>query len=259
MTAEFQPQPLSTGRTDGGIPVAIQLYSLRDVIAEDVPGTLAKLAGMGYAGVEFAGDYGLPAETLRSMLDDKGLRCAGAHLRLEQLEGEAFERTAAAQKILGNDRLIIPGAPLDDLDDTIRRMNQVHAAAKQMGLRAGYHNHTKEFQSRDGVIPFERIFAETPSDFLVQVDIGWAAAAGQDVQGILRRYAQRIETVHIKEFNPEDPAAAVGQGIIDWTTIMDLLESETAVAWYVVEQEQYRVGPMESVRDCIDHIRRIRC
>ncbi len=256
MTQATSAQSSST-QDNGQIPVAIQLYSVRGVIAEDVPGTLSKLAEMGYDGVEFAGDYGLPAETLRSMLDENGLRCAGAHCGLAALEGESLAGTVAAQKILGNDRLIIPSAPLDDLDDIIARMNRIHAAAKEHGMRAGYHNHTKEFVAQDGVIPFERIFEETASDFLVQVDIGWTSAAGQDVQAILRRYAERIETVHVKEFKPEDPTAAVGQGMIDWIPIMDLLESETAVAWYVVEQEQYRVGPLESARDCIDYLRRI--
>jgi sugar phosphate isomerase/epimerase len=239
------------------IPVAIQLYSLRDVIGKDVPGTLKKVAAMGYAGVEFAGYYGLSGKELRALLDKNGLKCAGSHVGLPLLEGDVLKETVATNKVLGTDRLIIPNAPLDTLDETIRRMNAAYKAATAMGMRVGYHNHTKEFETVDGVTKFDRIFSETPDDFLVQVDIGWATAAGQDVAALLRKYAKRIETVHVKEFKKGDPAAVVGEGAVKWPATMDLLEAETSVKWYIVEQEQFRIGPMESAKDCIDNIRKI--
>ena len=92
------------------IPVAIQLYSLRDVIGDDVPGTLEKIAGMGYEGVEFAGYYWFSGEELRAMLDANGLKCAGSHVGLDLLEGDVLEDTVATNKRLGTDRLIIPNA-----------------------------------------------------------------------------------------------------------------------------------------------------
>lgn len=239
------------------IPIAIQLYSLRDVIANDVAGTFAAIAEMGYDGVEFAGCYGYSGNALRALLDANGLRCAGSHVGLPLLEGEALPETIAIHQALGTDRLIVPGAPLDDLDDTIRRLNTVHAAAREQGMRVGYHNHKQEFQTRNGRTAFERIFDETPADFLVQVDIGWAVAADQDATTWLRRYAHRIETVHVKEYKPDDPTAAVGQGIIDWAAMLELLEQETATQWYVVEQEKFRVGPLESARECLLHLRKI--
>ncbi len=80
---------------EGRIPVGIQLYSLRDAIGSDVPGTLKRLSELGYEGVEFAGTYSLPAETLRAMLDETGLQCAGAHVGLDALENDDLEETAA--------------------------------------------------------------------------------------------------------------------------------------------------------------------
>ena len=85
---------------DQPIPVGIQLYSLRTIIPEDVAGALKKLADMGYAGVEFAGYYGLGPAELRAMLDDAGLRCAGSHTGLPALEGDAFEKTVAMNKAI---------------------------------------------------------------------------------------------------------------------------------------------------------------
>ena len=239
------------------IPVAIQLYSLRDVAPKDVPGTLRKVADMGYEGVEFAGYYNLDGATLRNLLDDCKLRCAGTHLGLDTLEGDAFEKTVAMNKILGNDRLIVPGADLQNLTQTIARLNAAHARAKACGMRVGFHNHTREFDVENGMTKFDRLFSETPADFLVQLDIGWATCAGQDVPAILRKYSQRLETVHVKEFNPNTSTAVVGEGSVKWPVIFDILEKETAVKWYIVEQERFAVGPIESAKGCLDNIRRM--
>jgi len=239
------------------IPVAIQLYSLRDVVPRDVPGTLRKVAAMGYQGVEFAGYYDLAGDVLRRMLDDCGLRCAGAHTSLDSLEGGAFDRTVAINKTLGNDRLIVPGADLQNLTHTIERLNAAHARAKACGMRVGYHNHTQEFDLENGTAKFDRIFAETPGDFLVQLDIGWATCAGQNIPVILHKYAERIETVHVKEFSRTDEKAVVGEGAVPWNALFEILEKETAAQWYIVEQEKFAVGPMESVKTCIANLRKM--
>lgn len=239
------------------IPVAIQLYSLRDVAPKDVPGTLRKVADMGYEGVEFAGYYGLPASELAKMLDDCGLKCAGSHVGLNLLEGDSFEETVSMNKALGTDRLIVPAADLNDMPQLISRLSAAHTKAKAVGMRVGFHNHKKEFELENGVAKFDMLFSGTPQDFLVQLDIGWAAAAGQNVPAILRKYAGRIETVHVKEFSEGNPKAAVGEGSVGWASVFDVLEKETAVKWYIVEQEQFEVGPMESAKTCIDNIRKL--
>jgi len=242
------------------IPVGIQLYSLRDVMPGDVPGTLRKVAEMGYAGVECAGYYNLSGSELRKMLDDCNLVCLGAHTGFDALEQDAFEKTVATNKALGTDRLIVPWADVKNLSNTIERLNTAHARAKKHGMRVGYHNHSQEFAVVDGMTIFERIFAETPSDFLVQLDIGWAAHAGLDfsaIAAVLRKYADRIETVHVKEFSRVNPTAAVGEGEVDWAQIFPILEKETAIQCYVVEQEKFAVGPLESARVCRDNIRKL--
>ena len=239
------------------VPVAVQLYSLRTVAPKDVAGTLRAVAEMGYTGVELAGYYDLSGEQLRRMLDDCGLRCAGAHVGLNALEGEAFDRTVALHQALGNDRLIVPSADLTNLEPLIARLNAAHARARQHGMRVGFHNHTNEFELLDGKTKLDRIFEGTPADFLMQLDIGWATAAKQDVPAILRKYAARLESVHVKEFSPGRRSAVVGDGEVVWPPLFDILERETAIAWYVVEQEEYVVGPLESVRECLQNLRKM--
>src|SRR4051794_6490538 len=93
------------------IPIALQLYSVRDECAKDLPGVLKEVARMGYEGVEFAGYYGFDAPTLRKMLDDLGLKCAGTHIMLPTLQGDALAETIAFNKTLGNKFLIVPWMP----------------------------------------------------------------------------------------------------------------------------------------------------
>ncbi len=91
------------------IPVGLQLYSVRNDCAADLPGTLAAVAKMGYAGVEFAGTYDRSAKELRTMLDDLGLKCCGTHIRIDTLLGDALPATVEFNQILGNKYLIVPG------------------------------------------------------------------------------------------------------------------------------------------------------
>ncbi len=240
------------------IPVALQLYSVRDVIAEDMRGTLKAVADMGYEGVEFAGYYGFTPAELRAMLDDCGLVCAGSHTGLHMFADDLFDETVEMNRSLGTDRMIIPtGLPFKNIAAAIETAMQVYDRCKAAGMRTGFHNHVAEFKVEDGMTRLDRLFAGTPDDFLVQCDIGWATAAGADVPAFLRKYASRLETVHVKEHSENMPTATVGEGVVDWPSVFDILEKETAVQWYIVEQEQYAVTSLTSARDCIDSIRKM--
>ena len=243
---------------DKKIPVALQLYSIRDMIEDDIPGRLKELADMGYEGVEFAGYYGKQPAELRKMLDDCGLKCAGAHTGLDTLAPDQFDATVAMNKVLGHDLMIVPsGLCGDDMPASIAQAMDVYERCKAAGMRTGFHNHKGEFELVDGKTKLDHLFENTPDDFLVQCDIGWAAAAGADVPAFLRKYAGRLDTVHVKEYNADDPTAPVGEGIVDWPSTFEILEKETVCKWYVVELEAYKVNSMESARDCINNIRRL--
>ena len=240
------------------IPVALQLYSIRDMIEDDIPGRLKELADMGYEGVEFAGFYGLAPAELRKMIDDCGLKCAGSHTGLATLAPDQIEATGAMNEALDNDRLIVPGGLCsDDMQASVAQAMDIYGRCKAVGMRTGFHNHHQEFELVDGKTKLDHLFENTPDDFLVQCDIGWAVAAGADVPAFLRKYAGRVETVHVKEHDEENRAAPVGEGSVDWPTVFDILENETVCKWYIVEQEAYAVNSMESARDCINNIRKM--
>jgi hypothetical protein len=86
----------------GKIPIALELYSVREDAQEDLPGVLEQVAEMGYQGVEFAGFYGWEAEEIRKMLDDNGLVCCGSHQPIDSLLGDELLKSAEFNATLGN-------------------------------------------------------------------------------------------------------------------------------------------------------------
>src|SRR6476661_1054071 len=96
-------------RSAGKIPIAVQIYSVRQIAEKDLAGVLAQIAKLGYQGVEFAGYYGHGAPAIRKMLDDTGLKAAGTHIPLETLLGDNLPKTTEFNRTIGNKNLIVPG------------------------------------------------------------------------------------------------------------------------------------------------------
>src|SRR5258708_25803474 len=95
----------------GNIPIALQLYSVREDAAKDLPGVLAAVAKMGYAGVEFAGYYGHSAGDVRKLLDENGLKCCGSHIGLPNLLGDALPAAIQVNPTIGHPHLSLPRLP----------------------------------------------------------------------------------------------------------------------------------------------------
>src|SRR5579875_1160642 len=92
------------------IPVALQLYTLREQLREDFAGTLRAVAKIGYSGVELAGYGGMSAKNLKRLLDDLDLRVAGDHVGLPVLEEHLDEALDFAREI-GNQFVVCPFVP----------------------------------------------------------------------------------------------------------------------------------------------------
>lgn len=240
------------------IPIALQLWSIKSVIPNDVGGTLKKLAAMGYEGVETAGTYNLSGQEFLKLLNQSQLKCVGAHTGLNSLEGDELNKTIEFNKAIGNDILIVPSIDVANMEQSVQRINTAHEKVKKAGLKLGFHNHAKEFEAFQNTNKFDYIFDNTPKDFFVQLDIGWAAAANQNIPAILKKYNQRILSVHLKEYSASKPQAALGEGDVPWSELFPILESETGTQAYVIEQEKYEVGPMESVETCVKNFKKIK-
>ena len=245
------------------IPIALQLYSVRDDAAKDLPGTLKAVADMGYAGVEFAGFHGHLAAEVKTLLDDLNLRVAGAHIGLDTLLGDQMEETIAFHKTIGNTFLIVPGLSSNRTSsraawlETAHLINEVAAKLRPLGMQTGYHNHTIEFAPLDGELPWDTFFGNTDKDVIMQFDTGNAMHGGADAPPFLERYPGRATTVHLKEYSKTNPNALIGEGDIPWETIFRLCETTGGTQWYIVEQESYPVSPLECAAYCLQKLKQM--
>lgn len=238
------------------IPVGVQLYSVREDCARDLPGTLAAIKKMGYVGVEFAGYYGRPALELRKLLDDLSLSCCGTHIGLDTLLGDNLPRTIEFNQALGNKYLVVPSLPKERRENkagwlaTAALFNELAEKVKPHGMQVGYHNHHEEFRLMNGEMEFDIFFGATRQEVNMQFDTGNALHGGADPLTFLKRYPRRGTTIHLKEYSAGNPQALIGEGDIEWLQVFSLVEAAGGTDWYIVEQESYPVSPLESIARC---------
>lgn len=249
-----------------GIPIALQLYSVRKDCEKDLWQTLESVAEMGYEGVEFAGYYGRSAKELKKKLDDLGLKVAGTHIGLDTLLGDELEKTIKFNQILDNQFLIVPGLPEERTNSksawvaTANLFNKIAQKLKPQGMRIGYHNHTVEFQPIAGESSWDVFFRTTAPEVIMQLDIGNAMAGGVSSDGILeivKRFPGRAITVHLKEYSSSNKDAILGEGEMKWKELFPLCKSVGGTQWYIVEQESYAFTPLECVRRCLENFKNI--
>jgi len=244
------------------IPIGLQLYSVRDDCAKDLPGVLEAVGKMGYAGVEFAGYYGRSAEELRKLLDQNGLKCCGTHTGLGTLLGDAFPKTVEFNKTIGNPYLIVPGMPheklatLEAIKDTARLFTELAAKAKEHQMRVGYHAHGGDFFKIGDQTAWDLFFSECGPDVVMQMDVGNCLGGGGDPYASLKKFPGRSVTIHLKEHGGK-PGAGVGEGVVKWDEIFQICETTGGTEWYIVEQEAYDGTPLDCVRKCLESLRKM--
>lgn len=245
------------------IPIALQLYSVREDCAKEFAGTVKAVAEMGYEGVEFAGYYGLEAEEIKKILDDLGLKVTGTHIGIDTLLGDELEKTIEFNKILENKFLIVPGFPESYRNSkaawlkTAEIMNEISEKLKPHGMLTGYHNHSIEFQPMEGELPWDIFFGNTNKEVVMQFDIGNARHGGGEAAPFLKKYPGRAITVHVKEYSATNDKALIGEGDVDWDEIFELCETIGSTEWYIVEQESYAYPPLECVELCLENLRKM--
>lgn len=245
------------------IPVGLQLYSVRRECQQDFGGTVAKVAEMGYEGVEFAGYHGWSAEKVRKLLDDNGLKCCGTHAGLQSLMGHQFAQTAEFNKIIGNKYLIVPGLGGNLRPDSknswvlfAKLMDEIALKAREHGMLTGYHNHAWEFEPLNGDIPWEILASNSRKDVVLQVDIGHVVRAGADPAKHMARHPGRLTTVHVKEFSRTQRDPLVGEGDVDWPAVFRICEGPGGTEWYIIEDESAN-EPMKRVEANLQNLRKM--
>jgi sugar phosphate isomerase/epimerase len=276
--AATPPAPAPGGgapRADRAGAISVQLYTLRELVERDMPGTLGTLAEIGYPNVEFAGYYGRPAAGVRRLLDEAGLRAPSADVPLADLRG-SLGATLDAAATVGHQYVICPyaeGRTTADWQRLAADFNRFGEAARERGLQFGYHNHDFEFAPLEGGAgtAYDVLLAEADRGLVqMELDLYWAVKANQDPVALFERQPGRFPLVHVKDmrdvrgarrvkvadFEAAKPYIAdVGAGEIDFAPIFANAEA-AGLRYYVVEHDA-PADPIASVRASYGALRRL--
>lgn len=263
--------------------IGLQLYSVRDLMKADVPGTLAKVAAIGFKEVEFAGLFGQTPKDVRAALDKNGLTAPAAHVDWPTMETKLAE-TIESARVLGHQFLIIPwiGEPERKQPDIWKKaadfFNRVGAETRKAGIQFAYHQHGFEFvpaESLGGKMPYDYLLENTdPKLVQMELDLCWTVAAGQDPAAYFAKYPGRFPLVHVKDWlkNGADAKpyagalgpgtkftgemANVGAGSIDWKKVFAAAQA-SGVKHFIVEHDAPK-SPLEDMAASFNYVRDLR-
>ena len=255
------------------LPVALQLFSVREELDADFEGTLRRVKALGYQGVEFAGLYGRSAETVRTLLSAIGLEPVSAHIPIDEFLAD-LDGTIDCYLSIGCQYAAIPylveerspGAP--GWGETVESIKTIAQAAKKKGLQLLYHNHDFEFVKLDGEYALDKLYAAIDAELLqTELDTCWVNVAGVEPVSYIRKYSGRTPVLHLKDFTgsktdnmyeligieSEKPQYTkafefrpVGYGKQDVPSLLEAA-AESGTKWLVVEQDAPSMGktPLE--------------
>jgi sugar phosphate isomerase/epimerase len=248
------------------VPVGLELYSVRNELAKDLNGTVTRVANMGYQVVEFYSPYFSwtlqQAKDMRKLMDGLGITCRSTHNGPNAFTGDGIAKAIELNRALGAEYVVMASAgPLKELDGWRRVAETLTSAAEKFrveGLKGGYHNHQAEFTPVDGKRPIEIIAANTPKDFMLQLDVGTCVEMGSDPAAWIKANPGRIRALHLKDWAPSEGYKVLfGEGKAPWKEIFAAAESVGGVEYYLIEQEGSRFTPFETAEKCLASYKRI--
>lgn len=260
--------------------IGLQLYTIRDAMAVDVPGSLKQVADDGYKYVELANYadgkfYGYePAEFLK-LVSGLGMEILSSHTQVEAagVTLDNAKKMAEDHAILGVKYCVQPWVveearkTVDSYKKMVADWNKVGSIMKEHRIQFGYHNHNFEFESVEGKIPYYDIMlAELDKDLVtMEIDLFWTTKAGQDPVEIFKKYPGRFQLFHMKDMFTKEAApyyttvgqndfAPVGAGVIDFKGILAAREI-AGMKYMIVEQDRSREGkPFDDIKTSITNL-----
>lgn len=249
------------------LPIAVQVYSVREEAERDFADTMKKLGEMGYDGVELAGLYGKSAEEIRDSIKAAGLTAISAHVSYDELAGD-LEKTLQDYETIGCRYIVIPWLGEDRrfgtalYEETIKEIPVISEGCKKHGMTLLYHNHDFEFaKTLDGTYALDQLYAEVPADVLgAEPDTCWIKVGGPDPSEWLKKYSGRCPLVHVKDFRRKADGVdllALGEGEQDFPTLVKTAK-ECGAQWLVIEQDDHPYGtPMGDMKKSLNYLKEL--
>lgn len=257
--------------------LGIQLYTVRDDLAKDFEGTLKQLHEIGLRVVQSnLVMVGRPAPQLRKLYDSFGftwdsIHASGPALRdtpqqtIEQAKAVGIKDITCSSPLYPADPKVMAAGPsADDWKRNADVFNKIGAMCKAAGMSFGFHNHSREFKTIDGVPAFDMLLAYTdPSLVNFEMDIGWVRASGADPAAYLTKYPKRFTALHIKDLTPEGipntnnkmNSAIIGKGMVNWTAVLAAARKSAVTRAYLEIEEPYNPSPLGMVKASFEFLK----
>lgn len=248
------------------IPISVQLYTVRDLTSKDFADAMKRVAAIGYQTVELAGYGNLKtAKEARAALDAAGLKAAGMHAPIEQLES-AIEKVLDDAETVGTTVIVCPFLAEARRKDArgwkqvAKSLNAAGRAAHERGIELAYHNHSFEFQKFAGQTGLDILFSNSEAHLVkAEIDVYWVQHGGEDPSERIEKLGDRVIALHLKDMadGPDRRFAEVGTGILDFKSILAAAE-KAGVKFGAVEQDDcYGKSTLESIRTSFQNLKKL--
>jgi sugar phosphate isomerase/epimerase len=239
----------------------LQLWTIREECDRDLESALRTVGAQGYDGVELFQLHEHDVGQVRAWLDAAELVAAGRHVRLEALDSE-LPQLAEELRVLGTDRAAIAWIDPEELerpDEVAERIAEAAHAARDHGIRLGFHNHWTEPVAPDGGESFLDLLRRLPPELLwLELDLGWVWQAGIDPAAELEKTAGRCPLVHVKDYASRDGRddVPVGDGVVGYDRVVPAALA-AGTEWLIVEEDDVGDDAFAATQRSVDAVRRI--
>jgi len=249
----------------GKTKIGVQLYSARHDLSNDMPGTIKKLAAIGYEAVEFFGQAAYTADEINAVLKANKLEICGWHTPWNFVQEGFLNVWIAYTKAIGNKYVVVPGLPgeltgtIESWKETAEKFNAISEKLTKEGLLLGYHNHHAEFMPLNvpGVLPWDAFLEKCNPEIIAQYDIG-NSLHGTKINAMEyhKKYIGRSVTVHAKAHSATKENAAIGEDDIDWAEYVSEIKKAGVTDYIIVEYEHKGDGLFDKLAVCYNTLKK---
>ncbi len=226
---------------EANMPLGFQVWTVKDILVKDFPGTLKMIANLGYQSVEMCSPPGyessgfgplmkLKATEMKKIINDAGLTFPSSHYGMDELRNHLDERIEFAVES-GQSQMILSsfGLPQDaKLSDWMKaadELNKMGVKAKVSGLQMGYHNHNMEFAKIDGTLIYDALMKQFDPEYIkMQFQVA-VISLGYKASTYFKKYPGRFISAHLADWSPtEKKSVPIGKGVVDWKEFFATLD-----------------------------------
>jgi sugar phosphate isomerase/epimerase len=227
-----------------------QVWTVREDLVSDFPGTLQRMAALGYKEVEMCSPLGysnagfeplnhMSGSEMRTIVEDAGLKCTSSHFNMGELRDNLDNRIEWAhglgmKQMIASSFWLPKDASVDDYRRAADELNGIGEKTKKAGIQMGFHNHHMEFEKRGNELIYDALLDQLDPKLVKMqfqvavVDIGYKAA------DYFRKHPGRFISAHLADYSADQKKQVpIGQGIVDWADLFKAAKKGGVKNFYV--------------------------